>query len=186
VRSGSQRPSPIGALLAVRQKRHGPRPDVLNAVQDHRQGGVEQHFVMVGVKLAHGPVASRQSVSEIHAGRADTFSKASTWPLLGRELARESTQWRRVPMGQRPQDLGKGRIYRRVADEASSSTESSSSSDGKWSISRWAGRSRAGRSTANGPTVTGWGGRRHLVPQALGCTQVHVSRRWFRELRSLI
>ena len=48
-------------------------------------GGVEQHLVLIGVELAYAnppPVASRQSVSEIQAGKPETLSKASTWPLL--------------------------------------------------------------------------------------------------------
>jgi hypothetical protein len=32
--------------------------DVLDAVQDHRPGGVEQHLVLIGVELAHGEAAA--------------------------------------------------------------------------------------------------------------------------------
>jgi hypothetical protein len=36
----------------------GPRHDVLDPVQDHGRGGVEQHLVLVGVKLTYGETAA--------------------------------------------------------------------------------------------------------------------------------
>ena len=40
-----QKQGPVGEI--------GPGDDVLDAVQDHRPAGVEQHLVLVGVELAH-------------------------------------------------------------------------------------------------------------------------------------
>jgi hypothetical protein len=36
----------------------GPRDDLFDTVQDHWPGGVEQHFVLVGVQLADGKAAA--------------------------------------------------------------------------------------------------------------------------------
>jgi hypothetical protein len=37
----------------------GPRHDFLDPVQDHRPDRIEQNFVLVGIKLAHGKAAAR-------------------------------------------------------------------------------------------------------------------------------
>ena len=42
----------------------GPGHDVLDAVQDHRPGGVEQHLVLIGVELAHREAAAGREPAE--------------------------------------------------------------------------------------------------------------------------
>ena len=36
----------------------GPRNDVLDPVEDHGPGGVEQHLILVGIELAHSKSAA--------------------------------------------------------------------------------------------------------------------------------
>jgi len=98
----------------------GPRHDVLDAVEDHRPGGVEQHLVVIGVKLADGEAAAgREPAQRVgdEGGRPETLSKASTWLLWAamnrsRSSRGRGAQRRGVGIEQRPQHHGEGRFRR--------------------------------------------------------------------------
>jgi hypothetical protein len=86
VGSSTREPAVMATTISPRSAlrwRGRARHDILDPVQDYRPDGIKQNLVLVGVKLAHREAAAgRQSVSDIHAGKPDTLSKASTWPLL--------------------------------------------------------------------------------------------------------
>ena len=98
----------------------GPRHDVLDAVQDHRPGGVEQYLVLVGVKLAHREAAAGGQPTERvgnPGGQARHVVEGEHMAVArGDEqvavLAWQRPQWRGVRIEQRPQDRRKGRLRR--------------------------------------------------------------------------
>ena len=120
--SGRRRSSGIGS----KRQKHGaigevgPRHDVLDAVQDHRPGRVEQHLVLIGVKLAHREAAARREPTERvgNPRRQARHVVESEHVAVGggdeevAVLARQSAQGRRVGIEQRPQDRREGGLRR--------------------------------------------------------------------------
>ena len=98
----------------------GPGHDILDPVQDHRAGGVEQHFVLVGVELAHREAAACGETAERvgYPGRqARHIVEGEHMAVAGGDeqvaiLARQGPQRRGVGIEQRPQDRREGRFRR--------------------------------------------------------------------------
>ena len=90
----------------------GPGHDVLDAVQDHRPGGVEQHLVLIGIQLAHGEAAAGRETAE----RVGNPRRQARHVVEGQHmavgggdeqvavLARQGAQGRGVGIEQRPKD----------------------------------------------------------------------------------
>ena len=98
----------------------GPRHDVLDAVQDHRPGGVEQYFVLIGIKLAHREAAAGGEPAERvgnPGGQARHVVEGEDMAIAGGDeqvaiLARQGAQGRGVRIEQRPQDRREGGLRR--------------------------------------------------------------------------
>ncbi len=98
----------------------GPRHDVLDAVQDHRPGGVEQHLVLIGIELAHREAAAGGKPAKRvgnPGGQARHIVEGEHMAVAGGDeqvaiLARQGPQGRGVRIEQRPQDRREGGLRR--------------------------------------------------------------------------